>query len=187
MNTTQQSGQGYQHKDNLFIDAPLATFIEQKLLGNNTADAAQFFEALSVLVEEFGGTYRKLNQSSQEMACEIHLKQCQASADKPSTINISHGSSKAILDEYSCAIPSCLLDVLTTTVIANKQDMMLSLSTTNQAEAELMEAVFARAHCLMGFDSQHIEVIRPVDNVACIAQARKRAEYHDTQAMVSHG
>ncbi|GDY25007.1 hypothetical protein AHAT_08970 [Agarivorans sp. Toyoura001] len=187
MNTSQHSGQGYQHRDNLFIDAPLLTFIEQQLLANSSVASSQFFEALSVLVEEFGGTYRRLNQNNNEMACEDHLQQCQKSTQAPTSINISRGSSKAILDEYSCAIPSCILDVLTTTMIAKQQDMMLSLSTSNPEEAELMEAVFKRAHDLMGLTKQHIEVIRPVDNVACIAQARQRAEYAEPQAMVSHG
>ncbi|UPW19554.1 hypothetical protein M0C34_04550 [Agarivorans sp. TSD2052] len=187
MNTSKQSGQGYQHRDNLFIDTSLLTFIEQQLLSNSTVSSAQFFEALSVLVEEFGGTYRRLNQSNQEMTGEDHLQLCQDSAQAKSAINISRGSSKAILDEYGCAIPSCILDVLTTTLLAEQQNMMLSLSTSNVAEAELMEAVFNRAHDLLTYSTVHIEVLRPIDNVACIAQARQRAEYSQPKALVSHG
>ncbi|GGB06270.1 hypothetical protein [Agarivorans gilvus] len=185
MNTKLESEQGYQHKERLYVEANMLKFIEQQLLVASQLSARVFFDTLTTLLDEFGATYRRLNQQSQEIGSQQHLQQAELSLRQPMRINISAGNSKAVLDEHACATPSCILDALITTLLAEQQQMILSLSTRTVEEAQLFEAVFKRAHHLLGYNSRHIEVNPPVDNVSCIAQARKRAEYVATEGLLN--
>ncbi|WP_432451998.1 MULTISPECIES: hypothetical protein [unclassified Agarivorans] len=185
MNISPHSTQGYQHRDELFIDGSLLVFVEQQLSSHEGGAVDDFLEALAILVDEFGPRYRRLNQNSQEMSCDEHLSRCQQSLTMSTAINISRGSSKAVLDQHSCAIPSCIFDALLTAMIAHQRGWVLSLSTSKPLEAVLMEALFKRAQQLMNLSDVQVEVLPPLDNVACIAQARQQATFSE-RSLVSH-
>ncbi|WP_338366768.1 hypothetical protein [uncultured Pseudoalteromonas sp.] len=109
----------FTQQDGLFIDANLHQFITQQLCTNT--NAAQIYQALATLVDEFGCKCRKTKHQPDDILEVDTLLHAYQRKNHP-LCHVDAQTTEAVLDEYCCQVPAIIVVALMDTLSGTQCD-----------------------------------------------------------------
>ena len=103
----------FTQQDGLFIDANLHQFITQQLC--TKTNAAETYQALATLVDEFGCKCRKTKHQPDDILEVDTLLHAYQRKNHP-LCHVDAQTTEAVLDEYCCQVPAIIVVALMDTL-----------------------------------------------------------------------
>lgn len=109
----------FTQQDGLFIDTNLHQFITQQLCTKTTA--AETYQALATLVDEFGCKCRKTKHQADDILEVDTLLHAYRRKNHP-LCHVDAQTTEAVLDEYCCQVPAIIVVALMDTLSGTQCD-----------------------------------------------------------------